>query len=139
MNRPDPTSAKGQEPGRGVRECSLGAVHTAHGWVDAGGAWMDCPGRVPPTTSTPSIEERWKAVEKAVAVYGMAEADVMGVPEVMPEVAVKAAADLRNAQLALALAVLDEAERTCWKDYVGDGPIRETAKVRALRGRIKAL
>ena len=80
-----------------------------------------------------SIEERWRAVEKAVAVYGMAEADVMGVAEVMPEVAVKAAADLRNAQLALALAVLEEALEA------NDGLSGDYERVEALRARIKAL
>ena len=91
-----------------------------------------------------SIEERWRAVEKAVAVYGMAEADVMGVPEVMPEVAVKAAADLRNAQREVMYAVLDSQHTggdhspACgcmeWED-VAD----RCANYRILHARIKAL
>jgi hypothetical protein len=55
-----------------------------------------------------TIEERWLAIEKAVVVYGCAEADVMGVADVMPEVAVEAAGELWAAIKAGFLAVLEE-------------------------------
>lgn len=94
-----------------------------------------------------TIEEAAAEVRKAIAVYGMAEADVMGVPSVMPEVAVEAAGLLWAAIRALALAAAEQAilieargkhPFLCGnikKDCIGDPPCAR----HVLRRRIEAL
>ena len=54
------------------------------------------------------IAEAWLTLQKAVAVYGLAEADVAGVPETMPQVAIEAAGLVWDAARTLALAVVEE-------------------------------
>lgn len=54
-----------------------------------------------------TIEEAYQAVERALAVYGLAELSVSEVAEVMPEVAVEAANGLRAAVRTALLAVVD--------------------------------